>query len=351
MEKRLVKIAIWGFGAMGSGMAKMILNKKGFDIVGVTDLYDGWTGKSIFEILKIKNPQNHDVLVEKSIERVLVEEKPDLVLLATDSFTKKAYEKIKFIVEHKINVISTAEEMAYPAAKEPELAKAMDKLAKANGVSILGTGVNPGMMMDLLAIAMTGVMMDVKDMEISRINSLSPFGPTVMEEQGVGLTLQDFNDKLAKDELSGHVGFIESTHMIAKALGLKVTDFSQTMAPIVTNVDRKSPYGFAKAGDVAGVDMRSFATLSNQTKINMVHPQQIEPELEGTHTGDYVKIKGSPEINLSNTPEVEGGIGTIAICVNMIPHVINAKPGLKTMIDLPVPRAIMGDVRNLIDEE
>lgn len=351
MEKKLVKVAIWGFGAMGSGMAKMILNKKGFDIVGVTDLYEGWTGKSIFDILELENTQSHDVLVETSIERVLVEEKPDLVLLATDSFTRKAFDKIKYIVEHKVNVISTAEEMAYPAAKEPELTEELNRLAKENGVSILGTGVNPGMMMDLLAICMTGVMSDVEDMEISRINSLSPFGPTVMEEQGVGLALDDFNKKLANDELAGHVGFVESTHMIAKALGLEVTDFNQSMVPIVTNVDRKSPYGFAKAGDVAGVDMRSFATLSNHTKIDMVHPQQIEPELEGTHTGDYVKIKGTPEINLSNTPEVEGGIGTIAICVNMIPQVINAKPGLKTMIDLPVPRAIMGDVRNLIDEE
>lgn len=351
MEKRLVKVAIWGFGAMGSGMAKMILNKKGFDIVGITDVYDGFIGKSIFDILKIKNPLDHDVLIEKDIERILNQEKPDIVLLATDSFTKKAFAKIKFIVEHKCNVISTAEEMSFPEAKEPALTKEMDQLAKANGVSILGTGVNPGMMMDLLAICISGVMRDVEDMEISRVNSLSPFGPTVMEEQGVGLTLKDFNDKLAKNEISGHVGFVESTYMIAKALGLEVKDFEQSMSPIVTNVDRKSPYAFAKAGDVAGVDMRSFATLSNQTKINMVHPQQIEPELEGIHTGDYIKIKGNPEINLANVPEVEGGIGTIAICVNMIPHVINAKPGLKTMIDLPVPRAIMGDVRNLIDEE
>jgi 4-hydroxy-tetrahydrodipicolinate reductase len=351
MKKRLVKVAIWGFGAMGSGMAKMILNKKGFDIVGVTDVYDKFVGKSIFEILNVKNEQSHDVLVEKDMERILVEEKPDLVLLATDSFTKKAFAKLKFIVEHKCNVISTAEEMAYPYAKEPKLSKELDRLAKANGVTILGTGVNPGMMMDLLAICISGVMSDVSDMEISRVNSLSPFGPTVMEEQGVGLTLEEFNKKLEDDELSGHVGFIESTYMIADALGLEVTDFEQSMEPIVTNVDRKSPYGFAKAGDVAGVDMRSFATLSNNTKIDMVHPQQIEPELEGIHTGDYIKIKGTPEINLSNVPEVEGGIGTIAICVNMIPHVINSKPGLKTMIDLPVPRAIMGDVRNLIDEE
>lgn len=347
----MVKIAIWGFGAMGSGMARMILKKQGFDIVGVSDKYDGFTGKSIFSILKAENPFGHDVLIEKNMERILVEEKPDLVLLATDSFTRNAYEKIRFIVEHGVNVISTAEEMAFPAAKEPELTRKMDELAKANKVTILGTGVNPGMMMDLLAICISGVMEDVKDMEIARVNSLSPFGPTVMEEQGVGLSVHDFQEKMAKNEISGHVGFIESTHMIAKALGLQVTDFHQSMSPIITTVDRKSPYGFAKADDVAGVDMRSFAKLSNGNNIKMIHPQQIEPELGGVSTGDYIKIQGNPPINLANVPEVEGGIGTIAICVNMIPHVINARPGLKTMIDLPVPRAIMGDVRNLIDEE
>jgi len=351
MKKDLIKVAIWGFGAMGSGMARMIMKKQGFDIVGVSDRFDGFVGKSIFSILKTENPFDHDVLIEKDIKKILIDKKPDLVLLATDSFTKNAFEKIKLIVEHGVNVISTAEEMAFPASKEPKLTKIMDDLAKANNVTILGTGVNPGMMMDLLAICISGVLEDVKDMEISRVNSLSPFGPTVMEEQGVGLTVTDFNEKMSKNEISGHVGFIESTHMIAKALGLEVTDFKQNMSPIITKVDRKSPYGFAKANDVAGVDMRSFAVLSNGSKINMIHPQQIEPELGGVSTGDYIKIQGNPPINLANVPEVEGGIGTIAICVNMIPHVINAKPGLKTMIDLPVPRAIMGDVRNLIDEE
>lgn len=351
MRTKLVKIAIWGFGAMGSGMARMILNKKGVDIVGVCDQYDGFIGKSMFEILKTNNPFDHDIVIEKSIDRILKEEKPDLVLLATDSFTRHAFKKIKHILEHKINVISTAEEMAFPEANEPELAKAMDQIAKANGVSVLGTGVNPGMMMDLLAICISGVMEDVKGMNIARVNSLSPFGPTVMEEQGVGLSVNAFEEKHAKGEISGHVGFKESTHMIAKALGLDVTAFNQSMSPIVTNVDRKSPYGFAKAGHVAGVDMKSRATLSNGIEIEMLHPQQIEPQLEGIDTGDYITIEGNPPIHLANVPEVEGGIGTIAICVNMIPHVINAKPGLKTMIDLPVPRAIMGDIRNLIDEE
>ena len=121
------------------------------------------------------------------------------------------------------------------------------------------------------------------------------------------------------------------------------------MKPIVTDVDRKSPYGFAAAGDVAGVNMTGQGYVDGQVKIDMIHPQQIEPEMVGQNTGDYITIKGTPEVNMAITPEVEGGLGTIAMCVNMIPHVINANAGLKTMIDLPVPRAMMGDVRDMID--
>ena len=138
--------------------------------------------------------------------------------------------------------------------------------------------------------------------------------------------------------------------MIFKALGWNVEKFEQQMSPIVTSVDRKSPYGFAKAGDVAGVSMTGQGYVDGKVKIDMIHPQQIEPEMEGTHTGDYIVLEGTPEVNMSIRPEVDGGIGTIAMVVNMIPHVINARPGLKTMLDLPVPRAIMGDFRDYIEK-
>jgi 4-hydroxy-tetrahydrodipicolinate reductase len=170
-----------------------------------------------------------------------------------------------------------------------------------------------------------------------------------MEEQGVGLSVSDFNAKMKAGELAGHVGFHESVGMMSAALGLNVTAFSQTMAPIITKIDRKSPYGFAKQGDVAGVDMNAIAEVDGKPMILLHHPQQIEPELAGVSTGDYITIQGNPPIHMQIRPEVQGGTGTIAICVNMIPHVINARPGLKTMIDLPVPRAIMGDVRQMID--
>ncbi len=348
---RNVKVAIWGFGAMGAGMAQMLLTKKGVEITGVCDLNPNYVGKSIFDILDVEKTYDNDVLVSNNIDEVVYKGAADVCLVATDSFTKKAYDKLVKVMECGINVVSTAEEMAYPQAQEPELAKKLDEVAKANGVTVLGTGINPGLMMDLLAVCLSGAMTDVSFVECRRVNSLSPFGPAVMEEQGVGITVDEFNKGVETDTLAGHVGFEESIMMINDALGFGVDNIETQMKPIVTTVDRKSPYGFAKAGNVAGVNMTGQGFENGKVVIDMIHPQQIEPEMEGTSTGDYIKLVGNPEVNMSITPEIDGGIGTIAMCVNMIPHTINARPGLKTMIDLPVPRAIMGDFRNLIEVE
>ncbi|HAQ56280.1 MAG TPA: NADP-binding protein [Acholeplasmatales bacterium] len=349
MRKEFVKIAIWGFGAMGSGMARLILSKQGFEITGVCDRNPAYVGKSMYTILGIDRGTHPDVVVKADIAEVVPPRSCDLALLCTDSFTAKAFPKIKWLLERGVDVISTAEEMAYPIAREPELSREMDRIAKENGVTVLGTGINPGVMMDLLVVMLTGVMADVASIRVSRINSLSPFGETVMEEQGVGLTVASFEEKHRNGTIAGHVGFRESSRMMADALGWKLERFEQQMAPIVTKTDRKSSYGFAAAGDVAGVDMTAQGYVDGRCAIDMRHPQQIEPKLGNVETGDYIDIHGHPNVAMAITPEIDGGIGTIAICVNMIPHVINARPGLKTMLDLPVPRAIMGDVRVRIE--
>ncbi len=348
MRKENVKVIIWGLGAMGSGMADMLLKKKGVEIVGVVGR-GSKVGKSMYDFIKTERGDRPDVIIGTP-EDVIKEGAADVVLAATDSFTKTAFERLKFILEKKINVVSSAEEMAYPMAQSPEEAKKLDEIAKANGVSIIGTGINPGLIMDLLVVTMTGCCEEVDHILARRVNSLSPFGPAVMEEQGIGITKEEFEEGVRTGHLSGHVGFHESIHMVADAIGWKVEKVTTSMEPIMTDVDRKSPYGFAKAGNVAGCAMRGFGYVDGELKIEMDHPQQIEPEQVGVQTGDYVIIKGTPNINLVNSPEVPGGIGTIAMCVNMIPHIINARPGLKTMLDLPVPRAIMGDMRDLIED-
>lgn len=345
-----VKVILWGLGAMGGGIAKMITKKQGVDIVGAIDIGDK-VGKNLYDVVPGIEQGEREAVIVGSVEDVIKPAAADIVVVCTDSFTSKVFDKLKLVMENKMNVITSAEEMAYPKAQEPELAKQLDEIAKANGVSVLGTGINPGLIMDLLVILWTGACESVDHIVSRRVNSLSPFGPAVMEEQGIGVSVEDFNARKADGTMAGHVGFAESIGMITEALGWELDKFEQDMEPIVTDVDRKSPYGFAPAGSVAGVAMKGWGFVDGERKIEMDHPQQIEPEQVGVHTGDYVEIQGIPPVNMANTPEIEGGIGTMAMILNTIPHVINARPGLRTMIDIPVPRAIMGDMRNMIEEE
>ncbi len=346
---RNIRVCIWGFGAMGGGIARTLLTKTGVEITGVCDMSPLRAGKSIFSLLNVPRGKHADVIVQSDCKSILYERSADVCIVATDSFTKNVFDKLAYALSCRVNVICTAEEMSYPKANEPELAEQLDALAKAGGVSVLGTGINPGLMMDLLAVCLTGCMTDVQKVACRRVNSLSPFGKAVMDEQGVGLSVAAFEQGVSDGSLAGHVGFRESVRMIADALGWKLDGFEQQMRPIVTDVERKSAYGFAAKGDVAGVNMTGQGLRDGEVLIDMVHPQQIEPQLGGTQTGDYITLTGTPNVHMQIVPEVDGGIGTIAMCVNMIPHVINARAGLKTMIDLPVPRAIMGDMRSMLE--
>ena len=342
-----VKVALWGFGAMGQGMGRALLGRKGIEIVGICCRNKGRQGKTMYEILDMKADQA-DVPIISDIEQVLSDKCADVVLMSTDSFVKGAFEKIELVVKKGMNAINIAEEMSWAHANAPELAEKIDKLAKEHGVSVLGTGINPGLVMDLLAVVLSGAMISVDTVKCERVNSLSPFGGTVMHEQGVGITPEEFEKRNGAGELAGHVGFAESVAMIANGMGIKYDKFAQQMKPIMTDVDRKSPHGFAAAGNLAGINMTAQATQNGKVVIDMYHPQQIEPHLAGVDTGDYITLEGSPPIAMSINPEIEGGLGTIAMAVNCIPQVINADPGLITMLDIPVPRVVMGDYRELI---
>ncbi len=346
---RNVKVAVWGFGAMGSGIAKMVLNKKGIEIIGVCDKHPDKVGKEIHALLGMERGGHPEIFVKDDMTQIIKDGNCDIALLATDSFTKNAFDKIKYCLEQKVNVISTAEEFAYPKAQEPKLYEELNKIAKENGVTALGTGINPGFSLDLLILALTGTCETVEHIHAARVNDLSPFGHAVMEEQGVGITKEEFDRRIAADDLAGHVGFPESISMVVEGLGLKLDKIEQTKDPIITNVPRETPYVKAEPGNLAGIRQQGYGYVNGEVFIELDHPQQILPHLENQGTGDYITITGTPNISLQITPEISGGIGTTAMVVNMIPHVINASAGVKTMLDMPVPRAILGDFRDLVD--
>lgn len=348
--KRKIKVVVWGLGSMGGGIANMVLSKKGFTIVGAIDMDPNKVGKKLYEVLGVAANEDNSCIVTKNAEDVIKKGFADVCLMATASFTKVVFPLIKMAAQAGMNVVTTAEEMSYPRALDPELSDELDKIAKENNVSILGTGVNPGFIMDLVVIMLTGVCDTVDSLNVKRINDLACFGKAVMVEQGIGLKPEEFIQGVKDNTVDGHVGFLQSFGMFEEAFGVKFNNVRQEKEPIVTSVPRATDIVSVKAGEVAGCRQLGYANLGEKLFVTMEHPQQVRPELENVETGDYITINGAPNLNLQIKPEIPGGIATIAICVNMVPLVINAEPGLKTMLDLPVPRAIIGDVRDIVKD-
>lgn len=340
-----VKVILWGLGAMGAGMARMILDKKGIDIVGAIANRKEREGKDLGEVIGIN--KNVGVKVTCNYEKLIKETKADIVLLCTDSFVKTVFPQLKLILENRKNCITIAEEMAYPFIKEKELSEEIDRLAKEKGVTVLGTGVNPGFVLDTLIITLSAACKNVRSIKASRINDLSPFGSTVMRTQGVGTTPEKFEKGLKDGSIVGHIGFQQSIPMIAKALGIEIDEVVETREPIISNTYRETPYVKVEPGMVAGCCHIGYGMKDGKAVLTLEHPQQIHPEAEAVETGDYIDIDGDPNMHLCIKPETPGGIGTMALAVNMIPQVIAGLPGLKTMPDLPLPH----DIENSFEEQ
>ena len=343
-----LRIGIWGFGAMGSGMARLLARKQGVEIVGVCDVSPERAERSVFDVLQQERLKHPDVKIRPTPEEAFQGKEIDVLLLATDSTTRGAFDKIAFGLRNGMNVISTAEEMAFPQAQEPDLASEIDRIANEQGRSVLGTGINPGFVLDYLVLALTGTCEHVESITALRVNDLSPFGPTVMHEQGVGLSKREFLDGVNEGKIVGHVGFPESIGMIAQGLGWTLEGIDETREPIIAANPRRTDLVDVRPGYVAGCRQQGKGYVNGSAKIVMDHPQQVLPGEDGVATADCIEVKGTPSISMTISPEISGGIGTIAMCVNMIPHIVNARPGLRTMLDLPVPRAIMGDFRDQI---
>jgi len=338
------RVLVWGLGAMGSGVARNIVKKEDLRLVGAVEKDPERIGKDLGEYL---GEERTGRLVYSDIEKAIVETRPDIVVIATNSFVKEVLPKIEAAARHHVDILTIAEEMAFPFVSHPEESEVLENIAWRYGVSILGTGINPGFVLDLLIIAMTGACLKVNRIEARRINDLSPFGKTVMETQGVGTTPEEFKKGIEKGNIVGHIGFQQSIAMIGNALGWEIDRIEESREPIISNTERKTAVAHVKPGMVAGCKHVGRGYCGDKLMIELVHPQQILPETEGVDTGDYIDIYGDPEIHLSIKPEIPGGKGTIALATNMIPAVIEAAPGLLEMSELPIPRCLIDEIKEM----
>jgi len=320
---------------MGSGIARNLLDKVDIQVVGAIDSRKELVEEDLSKAIGGAEPTG--VIISDKAEEVLDHSYPDVAIIATNSFVPVVFDHVMACVERNINVITIAEEMAYPFETHREHAEVIHSMALKKGVTVLGTGINPGFVLDQLILNMTGACLKVRKIRAQRVNDLSPFGKTVMETQGVGTSVEQFHEGLEKGTIVGHIGFQQSIQMIADYLGWPLDRIEEEREPIVSNTYRETPVVKVEPGMVAGCKHIGRGYVGNEVVIELLHPQQIHPHLEDVDTGDYIWIEGDPDISLSIKPEIPGGKGTMALASNMIPIVMDWEPGFFAMADMPIP--------------
>ncbi len=341
-----IRVLVLGTGHMGSGIARLVMEKSGLELAGAYARRAEREGLDLG--LAIGLHRALGIAVGTDLAATIARSKPQVAIQTTCSTLEDAANEISTLLQHHIHVVSIAEEMTYPYSRAPKLAEEIHRLAIAQRVGVVGTGINPGFVLDRLIITLTGVCTDIQSITARRVNDLSAYGATVLESQGVGLSPEAFHDGLKNGRVVGHVGFAESIHLIANAVGWDVERTEERREPIIAQTRRETPFVEVEPGQVAGCNHMAVAYRAGRSVITLIHPQQVQPEREGVATGDTIEIFGTPNVRLAGSPEIPGGIGTVAMAVNMIPTLLNAPPGLHTLSDLPAPAAMLGDARRLI---
>lgn len=341
-----IPVLLLGTGNMGSAIARAVLGKPGLDLVGAYGRRPERAGLDLGRVIGLERKLG--IVIRNELAGLVEEAEPRVAIQATCSTIVDAIDEISTLVEHGVHVISIAEEMVYPEAGSPDTAQQLHRLARDHRVSVLGTGVNPGFVLDLLIITLTGVCTDIRRICARRTNDLAPYGHSVLKSQGVGLSPAKFHENRDAGRIVGHIGFRESIHMIAAAVGWQIDRIDQTVEPIIARAARVSPLVTVAPGHVAGCLHMAVAYAGGERVIELVHPQQVDPQAENIATEDHIQIEGDPGIQLHVRPEIPGAIATSALTVNMIPRVLNAEPGLHTMADLPVPSAMLADARGFV---
>ena len=318
-----LRVLLFGLGPIGSSIGRLAAEREEIELVGAVDSASDKAGRPLYEVLGIAYASQHlkaRLVVEADAERALASAKPQLVLHATGSYLPDVSPQLMACLRTGANVVSTCEELSYPWRRHPELAKQLDSEAKARGVTLLGTGVNPGFVMDTLAATLSGVCQQVKRVRLTRVVDVATRRPQLQRKVGVDLTLGEFRERVAAGRF-GHVGLKESCWLVAESLGWQLDALEETIEPVV-----------APDGRAAGMRQTAQGTLAGHTVIEALVQMSVDAE----RPRDEIEIEGTPPVRLVVEGGIPGDLATAGVIVNAATRVAGHAPGLITMLDLAV---------------
>lgn len=325
-----IRVVIVGLGPIGASVARQVIERPGFSLVAAVDVDPEKVGRDVAAVIGVARPLR--VKVMSDIGRTLKAVRPDVAVLCTSSSLKSVVPQFEQVLKHRVPIVTTTEEAAYPSRANRRLFARIDTAARRAKVAVLGTGVNPGFTMDALPIALTAVCERVESIEILRVQDARVRRLPFQQKIGAGLTLEQFARRVESRTVR-HVGFTESIQMIADAMGWKLEGVTDEIEPKMADADVASDLLAVRAGQVCGLVQRGTGYVDGDARIHL----RLEAYLGAPESYESVLIEGSPRIHSRIAGGVHGDIATASMTVNSIPAVIAAAPGFRTMRDMRLP--------------
>lgn len=323
-----IRVIQYGLGPIGSAVARQVVEREGLELVGGADIDPAKIGRDTGQVIGLDRSLGFPV--SEKLDQVLARVEANVALHTTSSYFDQFKPQIIDILEGGLDVVSTAEELSFPWLAHPDQAAEINALAKRAGKTVLGTGVNPGFVMDSLPLCLTAICSQVDRIDVTRVINASLRRGPFQAKIGSGLTVDEFEARMAAGRM-GHVGLPESMHMVFDTLGKKLAEYKDSVEPVVAERPVKTDFFGVQPGQVRGLKQvaRGYTEEGEFMSLTFL------AALDAGDDGDTILITGQPnlEVKLKGT---NGDIATVAITVNAIRRVTEAPPGLVTMRDLPV---------------
>ncbi len=325
----MIKILQVGVGPLGKKIVKLGTRKSNLKFVAAVDLNENLEGKDLGEVCEV---EKLGVKIRNNLAKAVGKKKIDVAVLTTVSSAKAIAKQVEAIAKFGINIVTTCEELSYPWKRHKAIAKKLDEICKKHRVVCLATGVNPGFMMDYLPCALTSVNFKVEKIKVLRYQNASFRRIPFQKKIGVGLTRKEFNEKV-RNGIIRHVGLPESIDMIAACMNWKLDKVTETIKPVIAKQKLTNGFTVVEKGMVCGVEQTGKGYVDEKEVIRL-HFRASIAEKEPL---DAVEIKGVPNIKSVINGGVNGDVATSAITLNALNVIDKMTPGLKTMLDTPVP--------------
>ncbi len=317
-----------GLGPLGQKIAAFIAERNHIQTVAAVDKNPELTGK---DLGRLTSNASNGVIISESVKEALYNKEIDLAILTTVSDMERATPQILELLEFGLPVVSTCEELAFPWETARELALQIDEKAREKNVAVVGTGINPGFLMDALPTFLTAPCQKVESIEINRFQNAQYRRIPFQQKIGAGLSTEEFEEKKAAGTLR-HVGLTESMQMIAHSIGWKLDHTEDIINPVFAEEDIETPHLHIKKGQVTGVCQIGRAYAEDQLRISLIFQATVGEK----ESYDEIFIKGNPNIHSKIHGGVNGDVATCAIVINTCAGIQKARPGLRTMTDIPV---------------